>query len=553
MAASPQEIIREIQDLYLSDSMPWIIGYSGGKDSTASLQLIWNAITSLPEDRRRFKPIHVISTDTLVENPVIAAWVTFALKSIEFSAQTKRLLFYPHRLTPSLENRFWVNLIGKGYPAPRRRFRWCTDRLKISASTRFIQELSETNGEAILVLGQRRGESQVRDKVMDHYQGSTRERLSRNRDPKLSRVWVYLPIETWSSDDVWEYLMENDNPWGVSNQQLFDMYRGATPDAECPIVVDKSTPSCGDSRFGCYVCTMVSQDKSMQAMILNDESKSWMQPIMDFRDRYLAVPDHAFREFRRMSGRLTWEKEKGKLTPGPYTQERREELLRELLRTQVEVQRHAPANFPIELIGLDELQEIRRIWVEEKGEIEDRLPAVYEEVVREPFKGHELEVMPLDRQDLELLRTVASEWAAENLQLSGSDEEQMRGAIQTALEDTAAPPDQIEQQLNEGRLRLQAQRASELYKLARTLLASGFRGLQTRKRSKQLDHLQKLLSEYAFLDVQDAINFARTYLGDDIADGEVDVPEIVDDDLNTGELSNSARVIPIFDSSALLS
>lgn len=337
MPATPQQIIQEIQELYLSDSLPWIIGYSGGKDSTASLQLIWLAIAALPEDRRRFKPVHVISTDTLVENPIIAAWVELSLAHMEVSALTQGLPIKPHRLTPTVENRFWVNLIGKGYPAPRNKFRWCTDRLKISASTKFIQDLSEANGEAILVLGQRRGESQVRDKVMDTYQHSTRERLSRNKDPKLSRVWVYLPIETWSSDDVWEYIIQTPNPWGINNQDLFDIYRGATPDSECPIVVDKSTPSCGDSRFGCYVCTMVSQDKSMAAMIQNDADKAWMQPIMDFRDKFLASGggdegDRKHRDFRRLNGRLTVMRDR--LVHGPYSQERRRVLLLELLKAQ---------------------------------------------------------------------------------------------------------------------------------------------------------------------------------------------------------------------------
>lgn len=64
------------------------------------------------------------------------------------------------------------------------------------------------------MLGQRRGESQARDKVIENYSGSTRDRLSRNRDPKLSRVWVYLPIETWTSDDVWMYVLTEENPWG---------------------------------------------------------------------------------------------------------------------------------------------------------------------------------------------------------------------------------------------------------------------------------------------------------------------------------------------------
>jgi DNA sulfur modification protein DndC len=344
MANTPEQIITEIQELYLSDSLPWVVGYSGGKDSTASLQLIWKAIAALPEDRRHFKPVHVISTDTMVENPVIALWVSASLMKMNIAASQQGLNIQSHPLTPALENRFWVNLIGKGYPAPRPKFRWCTDRLKISASTKFIQELSEANGEAILVLGQRKGESQARDKVIEQYKSSTRDRLSRNRDPRLSRVWVYLPVETWSSDDVWEYIMENPNPWNADNQELFDIYRGATKDAECPIVVDKSTPSCGDSRFGCYVCTMVTQDKSMAAMIVNDETKSWMQPIMDFRDIYLTLDDRHFRDFRRLNGRITLTdyddkaKTPDRLVHGPYTQDRRVTLFRELLKTQTTVQ-----------------------------------------------------------------------------------------------------------------------------------------------------------------------------------------------------------------------
>ncbi|OSZ63312.1 DNA phosphorothioation system sulfurtransferase DndC [Hydrogenophaga sp. IBVHS2] len=506
MATTPTHIIKEIQDLYLSDSLPWIIGYSGGKDSTASLQLIWNAVAQLPEDRRRFKPIHVISTDTLVENPVIALWVEVSLKQMELAAKQQGLNIQPHRLTPTLENRFWVNLIGKGYPAPRAKFRWCTDRLKISASTKFIQELSEANGEAILVLGQRKGESAARDKVIENYKGSTRDRLSRNKDPKLSRVWVYLPIESWSSDDVWEYVIENPNPWGIHNQDLFDIYRGATPDAECPIVVDKSTPSCGDSRFGCYVCTMVSQDKSMAAMIQNDEAKAWMQPIMDFRDKFLAVEDRHLRDFRRMNGRLILMNDR--LVHGPYTQERRSELLRELLKTQVAVQQAMPTTVgpDLELIGLDELEEIRRIWVSEKGEIEDLVPLLYQEATGHTYPGKDLDITPLDEGDLTLLREVAAEWVDDNLPVDDG--------VTTR------------------------QRSDELYKLTRTLLATSFRGLQSRSRSGQLDELQSVLTDFAFLDENDALEFAKEHLKDQTAEEPLATYE-------AEPISGDRRVIPI--------
>lgn len=296
--------IRNTQDLYLSDTLPWVVGYSGGKDSTATLQLIWKAIAALPVDKRS-KPIHVISTDTLVENPVVAIWVTNSLLAMQKAATEQKMPIIPHRLTPKLEDRFWVNLIGRGYPAPRPLFRWCTSRLKINASNTFITELANNQGEAILVLGSRKAESQARDKVLARYENSTRELLSRNADANLDRVWVYTPVSTWTSDDVWEYLIENENPWDYDNIELFHIYRGATPDAECPLVVDKSTPSCGDSRFGCFVCTMVSEDKSMQAMIQNDEDRRWMMPLLNFRNEYLKTEgDRGLREFTKMGGGL---------------------------------------------------------------------------------------------------------------------------------------------------------------------------------------------------------------------------------------------------------
>lgn len=296
--------IRNTQELYLSDTLPWVIGYSGGKDSTATLQLIWKAIAALPVDKRS-KPIHVISTDTLVENPIVAIWVTNSLMAMQKAATEQEMPIIPHRLTPKLEDRFWVNLIGRGYPAPRPLFRWCTSRLKINASNTFITELANNQGEAILVLGSRRAESSARDKVLARYENSTRELLSRNSDANLDRVWVYTPVSTWTSDDVWEYLIENKNPWNYDNMELFHIYRGATADAECPLVVDKSTPSCGDSRFGCFVCTMVSEDKSMQAMIQNDEDRRWMMPLLSFRNEYLKTEgDRELREFTKMGGGL---------------------------------------------------------------------------------------------------------------------------------------------------------------------------------------------------------------------------------------------------------
>ena len=125
------KVIQQTQELYLSDDIPWVLGYSGGKDSTAILQLVWKAIAALPKDKH-IKPVHVISTDTLVENPIVAIWVKRSLTQMSQSAIDNDLPIKPHRLIPEVQNRFWVNLIGRGYPAPRPKFRWCTSGLKIS-------------------------------------------------------------------------------------------------------------------------------------------------------------------------------------------------------------------------------------------------------------------------------------------------------------------------------------------------------------------------------------------------------------------------------------
>ncbi len=273
---------EEIRALYSADEIPWIIGYSGGKDSTATLQLVWGAIAGLPPEQRR-KTVHVISTDTLVENPVVAAWVANSLDVMKRAAAEQVAPFRPHRLTPRILDSFWVNLIGKGYPAPRHKFRWCTERLKIRPSNTFINSIVSSSGEAILVLGTRKAESTHRAASMvKHEKGRVRDRLSPNAS--LPGSLVYTPIEDWTNDDVWFFLMQVRNPWGYNNRDLLGMYAGASADGECPLVVDDTTPSCGDSRFGCWVCTLVEQDKSMTAMIQNDEEKEWMMPLLELRN-----------------------------------------------------------------------------------------------------------------------------------------------------------------------------------------------------------------------------------------------------------------------------
>lgn len=397
-------LIEQVQELYLADEIPWVVGYSGGKDSTAVLQLVWFALDQLNVEKIH-KPVHVISTDTLVENPVVAAWVSASLNTMKGAAEEAGLPITPHRLTPELADTFWVNLIGKGYPAPRVKFRWCTERLKIKPSNKFVSDVIKDNGEVILVLGTRKAESTQRAGRMKKLEAQ-RERAHLSPNESLPNSLVYSPIEEWSNDDVWLFLMQYKNPWGYRNKDLLTMYQGASEDGECPLVIDTSTPSCGDSRFGCWVCTLVEQDRSMAAMIQNDDEKEWMLPLLELRNELDIHDDRHLRDFRRMAGHVQLYNDRP--IPGPYTQTSREHWLRKLLEAQHWIRNNGPEYVrDIDLITLEEMQEIRRIWVVDKHELEDSLPLIYEEVMGENYPGNALEDSPVfGREEMTILEEI---------------------------------------------------------------------------------------------------------------------------------------------------
>lgn len=396
-------LITVVQNLYLSDEIPWMIGYSGGKDSTATVQLVWMAIAQLPPEKR-IKNVHIMNTNTRVESPVIERWVGNSLDLMRRAASEQGLPFRIERLAPSWDNTFWVNLIGRGYPFPRMKYRWCTDRLKIQPVNKFIKEKIAEHGEVVLVLGTRKQESTRRAKVMtDLEQKRVRELLSPN--PTLANELVFSPLEAWSDDDVWVFLMQYRNPWGFPNTELLKLYRGASADNECPLMQDLNLPSCGKSRFGCWVCTMVDKDKSMEAMIANDEDKAWMSQLLEFRNYFGDLDrDRDRRSFRRMRGNI--ESRSGRLLHGPYKKEVREEWLRRLLRMQRNIQETGPQGFSdLELIHVEELRKIRRIWVNDKHEFCDSLPVIYQEEIGKPFDDPEwIDTRPFGIEEWNILK-----------------------------------------------------------------------------------------------------------------------------------------------------
>lgn len=391
---------EEIRSIYLSDQRPWVIGYSGGKDSTTALQMIWYALSELPRERIS-KPLYIISLDTLVETPKIIDYINSSLRRMSEAAHHQRLPFVVHQVKPMLNNTFWVNLIGRGYPAPSTRFRWCTDRLKIDPANRFILDKVAEYGEVVVVLGVRRAESTTRAQVMSLHriQGSLLSRHS-----TLPNAFVYTPIEDLNVEDVWIYLLQVPSPWG-NNKELITMYRNAQG-GECPLVVDSTTPSCGNSRFGCWVCTVVARDKSMEAMIENGEE--WLEPMLEYRNLLASTQDPSVkgqvRDHKRRNGRIML-KSDGSIIYGPYKLEVRKDLLRRLLHLQKEVCANNP-NQHWQLISSEELQEIRRLWRSEAQDWEDSVPKIYREIIGEDLEWVTDELPAFSGEERSLLNTI---------------------------------------------------------------------------------------------------------------------------------------------------
>ncbi len=400
---SVSDLEQEIRRVYQADERPWVIGYSGGKDSTCALQLIWNAIASLSKADYK-KPIYVLSSDTLVETPVIVNYIDNALIAINDAARKQGMPISAQKVVPEVENSFWVNLIGRGYPAPSKRFRWCTERLKIDPANAFIKNTVAEYGEVVMVLGVRKAESATRAQVMALHRISGSP-LSRHST--LQGAYVYTPIESFTIDDVWTYLLQVPSPWGVDNRQLLALYRNAQA-GECPLVVDKHTESCGNSRFGCWVCTVVSRDRAMEALI--DNGEEWLEPLLELRDELASTQDPkrktTVREFRRRSGKVTFVESRSDPIPGPYTLEYRKAFLRKLLEAQLRISSDAPPGEKIILIQDEELREIRRLWRTEKGDWSDSVSLIVSEVLRRKLTVEEDDGYQFSHEDGVLLRSV---------------------------------------------------------------------------------------------------------------------------------------------------
>lgn len=423
------EYVAEVQRIYCADKRPWVIGYSGGKDSSAVLTLVYLALLGLPPEMRT-KQVFVVSSDTLVETPVVVDLIIRTMEKIERGAKLDGLPITSHPVVPKTNETFWVNLLGKGYPAPTRSFRWCTERMKINPVSDFIKDKVSQFDEVIVVLGSRSSESASRAQVIaKHKIDGTR--LARHTT--LPNAFIYTPIDTWDTEDVWKLLRgafryspddveEWENPWGGNNRPLWTLYMDSTDQGECPLVIDDSTPSCGNSRFGCWTCTVVSKDRSMEALIKSGED--WMLPLLEFRNQLAktTIPEHkdTYRNYKRRSGKVSYQYAKEgedisadrKHVPGPYWLSYRQAWLKELLEMERDLNKKGHS---ITLITQPELHAIRQEWLKDPNEPDwnDALPTIYRDVYGKDLDWLVDDQSRFNASDAELLAQISQSYDIE--------------------------------------------------------------------------------------------------------------------------------------------
>lgn len=396
-------LLDEIEYVYQSDDRPWIIGYSGGKDSTTVVHLVYEMLKRLPPYRRT-KKVHIVSSDTLVENPLIKQYLDGMLALLHQSADRDHLPIVVKKVTPDPGNSFWANVIGRGFPTPRVNgtFRWCTDRLKIAPSGKYIEQIiKEQKTEVVVLLGVRKAESAARKKRIEG-----RELISHllNRHETINGAFVYPAIVSLTTDEVWDILMSNGmrNAWGGDNSQLVSLYADADS-GECPFAgfssKESQQQSCGQSRFGCWICTVVREDKSLNGFIRSGHRE--LIPLAEFRKWLMSIRDlPEYREKKHRDGTV-YRNANNELSFGPFTWTARQMILRKLLQTQKRI------NY--ELITVDELRAIDQIWDEEQDLTRRVMVDLYYEETGEKLPWDDLKKPVFDAQTCEELEQLARE------------------------------------------------------------------------------------------------------------------------------------------------
>jgi len=302
--------IELIEKEYLSNKMPWSLGFSGGKDSSAMLKLVYIALTNL---KKTEKAINVVYCDTGVEIPIVTDFVKKTFNSLEKEISDYNLPIKINIVRPALENRFFSKVIGRGYPTPTNKFRWCTDRLRVLPIQAIMQKKSN-----IVLVGVRKGESIERDKIIENHYTNNPYYLKQANFPNTK---IFAPILDYKVSDVWSVIKSDYLPTSINGNALELIYKSAGE--EQIDFKDFSSPSLQKGRFGCWTCTVVRKDKAVKNLITNGYDS--LIPLFNFRNWLYELRDN--KEFR-----CKWRRN-GAKGLGPFTLDARKLILEELKST----------------------------------------------------------------------------------------------------------------------------------------------------------------------------------------------------------------------------
>lgn len=324
-----QEYLRRHND-------PWVIAFSGGKDSTLLLQLAWEMLSALPNDKRHRK-IYIVGNDTLVESPLVIRHLRATIEKIDGAIAAHSLPMETLITRPNIDQTFWVNVIGRGYIPPTRNFRWCTDRMKIIPTSKLLERLVRAHKRAVLLVGTRMSESMNRRRNMEKHSISGK---AMNPHSAIAGCRMFAPLAEFEDEDVWLTLIQRKPPWGGSHRELITLYRNAAG-GECPLVLTKAdAPSCGTTspRFGCWTCTVVNKDRSLQGLIDSGYGNTdSLKRLFDFREWLIELRENGVNRHRVRRNGEQKTREDGTPVLGPFTLAIREEILESLKELQNDI------------------------------------------------------------------------------------------------------------------------------------------------------------------------------------------------------------------------
>jgi DNA sulfur modification protein DndC len=254
------------------DTRSFCVAFSGGKDSTAVLYLVMQMLIELKEnDYILHKKVYIINSNTLAELPPVLEHLQNTLLKIEQYSKKHNLPVIVEEVTPEVKHTLNVQLLGVGMPPPNSSLRWCTDKLKVMPIDARLKEIFP-DGAFISVIGTRSDESSSRAERMERSSVKGTDLKLNNRYKNASNL---MPIENWTTKDVWEYLFRQSNEL-VDIDFLWKLYSDASSQdaSECTFVgaggkyIDDGKLGCGTSRFGCWQCYMVrDKDRSLDGLL----------------------------------------------------------------------------------------------------------------------------------------------------------------------------------------------------------------------------------------------------------------------------------------------